>query len=101
MKALLVPTEMPSPEDGGPAAASVGDDDTGESAVHVADSGRHFVHPHMGAGCPQAALRSEGIALRELGRKVPHAATATAMSVRAVIAACTRTVRLGILVDTV
>ena len=52
-------------------------------------------------GCPQAALNSGGIAVRELGREVLHAAMATAMSARAVIAACAWVVRPGVLVITV
>lgn len=38
--------------DGGPAIASVGDDDTGEIAVRVADGDRHCAYSHMGAGVP-------------------------------------------------
>ena len=52
-------------------------------------------------GCPQAALNSGGIAVRELGCEVSHAVMATAMSAKTVIAACTWAVRLGILVITV
>jgi len=52
-------------------------------------------------GCPQAALNSGGTAVRELGCEVSHAVMATAMSARAVIAACTWAVRPGSLVITV
>ena len=87
--------------DGGPAVASVSDDDTGEIAVRVPDGDRHFAHPDVGTGVPQAALNSGGIAVRERGREVPHAVMATAMSARAVIAARTWAVRPGIVVITV
>jgi hypothetical protein len=50
-------------------------------------------------GYPQAALNSGGTAGRKLGREVPHAAMATAMSARAVIAACSWAVWPGILVN--